>query len=490
MKGRSRVRIALASGFVTSVLVAIVACTATLQGTLALITGPDNGFTQSPQPTSLRVQLIAANGVATTLAQTALPAPNGVSLPAQPSTGIDTLQVTGFDEKGDAVVSGATIPLALDQLSGITLNLFMQRTGQFSRLPSADGGTATLDMAPSEKPLLTTLYSRYLLISDGTGKSNATQLYDTLTWQVLPAPPPLPLNPLSMAYLSSYTGLDAGTDASTSFAAILTLGEGGTSMWLDLTDSVSVDAEVTFEAGLAATGFSFADVAGGQSVVDSDDGSVFIVGGTRSKGLPSATVLHVSASGVLQWLKLDVARLGAAATYVTGTGLYVFGGNPRLDGGATGAGGELLPANASAVQELTNVPADTATGAAAVMLDSSNILLAGGVTAGGAPAPVRLFSVASSGAVTAADTGGLTLPATLSIAQAFTLAPSTAPGGWSAMVVGTEASGVTSAYRVSKEGVAFVPFRVPRTHAQAIVLPNGSVGLVGGDATTLESFIP
>lgn len=489
MKARSRLRIALATAFVTSTVVAIMACTMTLQGTLALITGPDNGFTQSPQPTSLLVQLVASSGQVTTIAEAGLPATN-LSLPPQSSINIESLRITGLDDKGDAVVSGSTIPLALDQLSGITLNLFMQRIGQFSRLPSADGGTGTLDIVPSERPLLTTLYSRYLLISDGTGKSNATQLYDTLTWQVLPAPPALPINPLSVAYLANYTGVDGSTDASTSFAALLTLGEGGVSTWLDLSDSVSVDAEVTFEAGAAATGFSFADVAGGQSVIDSDDGSVFIVGATRAKGAPTATILHVTANGLLQWFKLNVARLGAAATYVSGSGLYVFGGNPSQDGGAQGAGAEALLGSASSVTSLTNVLADTTTGAAAVMLDTANILLVGGVTAKGTPAPVRLYGVTRKGALTAGDAGGLTLPVTLSMAQSFTLAPTSAPAGWSAMVIGTESSGVTSAYRVGRDGVAFVPFRVPRSHAQAIVLPNGSIGVVGGDATTMESFIP
>ena len=175
---------------------------------------------------------------------------------------------------------------------------------------------------------------------------------------------------------------------------------------------------------------------------------------------------------------------------MSGSGLYVFGGNPSQDGGAQGAGAEALLGSASSVTSLTNVLADTTTGAAAVMLDTANILLVGGVTAKGTPAPVRLYGVTRKGALTAGDAGGLTLPVTLSMAQSFTLAPTSAPAGWSAMVIGTESSGVTSAYRVGRDGVAFVPFRVPRSHAQAIVLPNGSIGVVGGDATTMESFIP
>jgi hypothetical protein len=488
MTRRARIRAGVGLGVVASI---VLACTATLQGGVALITGPDDGFAQNPQPTRLRFQLIT-DGQATTVATTSLPTMNGVAIPPESSATIDTLQVTGFDEAGDAVVSGSTIPLSLDQLSGITLNLFVQRTGQFSRLPSGDGGTALLAFPASTKPILTTVYSRYLLISDGTGKSATTQLYDTLNWQVLPAPPPLPINPLSVAYLAGYTGSDAAADATASFAALLTLGQDGASSWLDLTDSVSAEASVTFEASVPDGG-SFSAVAGGQSVIDSDDGSVYIVGATRQTGAPTKAILHVTSTGVLQALSLSVARLGAAATYVPTQGLFVFGGNAETDGGAAVAGAEVLPNGTAVATALPGIPADTTTGAGAVALDSTSILLAGGVTAKGASAPVRLYSVAGvTGNTPTVEAGAPppALPVTLAMAQVFALQPTRATSGWSAMVVGSEASGATSAYEISARAVTAVPFRVPRSHAEAIVLPNGSIGLVGGDATTLESFIP
>jgi hypothetical protein len=490
MNRRPRLRIALASAVVGSTVVAAVACNTTLQGTLSLITGPDDGFAQDPKPTSLKVQLIdLTSGVTTTVAEAGLPATNGVTVPPQGSTDVDIVQVTGFDQDGSAVVSGSTIPLALDQLTDITLNLFVQRTGQFSRLPSGDGGTATLSTPASTKPILTTLYSRYLLISDGTGKSGATQLYDTLTWQLLPGPPSLQINPLSVAYVDQYTGADAASDAATSIAAIFSIGAKGTYKWLDLTDSVSVDAEVTFDAAVPAGG-ALADVAGAESVIDGDDGSVYIVGATRTTGAPTQSVLHVTVTGQLQWYNLNVPRLGAAATYVRTVGLYVFGGNVAGDAGA-GTGGELLAVGNSVFEPLTNLPVDTTKGAGAVaLLDTANVLLAGGVNAKGKAAPVRMFSVGVGIMAPEEDAGSAMLPVKYTIAQLFGLTPKSAPNGWSAIVVGSTASGVTSAYKLTPEGATLVPFKVPRSHAQAIVLPNNSLALVGGDATTMESFIP
>jgi len=491
MTRRARIRAGVGLGVVTSI---VVACTATLQGGLTLITGPDDGLTQLPVPTHLRVQLVV-NGQTTIVSEAGFPATNGITLPSQSSATIDTLTVVGFDDAGDAVVSGSTIPISLDQLSGITLNLFVQRTAQFSRLPSGDGGTAFLATPPSTKPILTTIYSRYLMIADGTGKSAATQLYDTLTWNVLAAPPPLPLKPLSIAFVPGFTGSDAAADATAGFAALLTLGVDGSAAWLDLTDSVSADAEVTLEASVPDGG-SFSAVAGGQSVFDSDDGSLFVVGATRTTGAPTAAILHVTSTGVLQAFSLNVARRGAAATYVPGKGLLVFGGNAATDAASEMTGAELLPNGSSLATVLKNIPLDTTTGAGASALDSSDVLLAGGIMAGGAAAPTRLYHVGDLTGTTTmtlkltAEAAPPMLPVKLALAQAFTLAPNGTKSAWSAMIVGTETSGVTSAYELNASTVTAVPFRVPRAHAQAITLPNGSIGVVGGDATTLESFIP
>jgi hypothetical protein len=491
MRNRPKRRIASVVAALGCAFVAAAACSNTVQGTLNLVTGPDDGFAATPKPTSLIVQLISVpGGDATTIGETSLPAPAGLALPPEDPNATNIVRVTGFDEKGDAVVSGSSVPFQLGEITGATLNLFVQRTGQFSRLPSIDGGTATLPAPPSSTPLLAS-YSEFLLIADGTGKAATTQVYDTFAWGLAAGGPVLSIPPLSLAYVDSYTGPDAAADAST-ISALLTLGANGKGNWLDLTDSVSVDAEFSAEAS-APPGGSFADVAGGQSIVSADDGSVYIVGATRRTGAATASILHVESNGVLDWATLKTPRLGAAAAYVPGAGLYVFGGNVVADGsagpdGSTEDGAELIQKGFNVPSPL-GIPFDSTTGAGAVALDTTHVLLAGGVTATGNASPVRLYTTGS-----LVDGGPplmtSSLPVTFVTAQAFALSGVGDTNDFAAVVVGTEASGVTSAYKLTASRATLLPFRVPRSNAQAIILPNGSLGVVGGDATTIESFIP
>ncbi len=608
MDARGRKRAGAALGIVTVAVLSAVACaTTTLQGTLAIVTGPDNGFLVSPQPNLLVADFVASNGTSTTTtfaAETRLPTDGGLSLPSQPGGNVDIIQLTGLDDAGDAVVSGSTIPIALDQLSGITVNVFVQRSGQFSRLPSIEGGTAAIIDLPSHVPLLTTLYDRYLLIADGTGKSTVTQLYDTLTWSTEPLPPCLGQPALSLAFVNSYTGTDAAIEASTPVAALLQVGPGGAAGWLDITDSTGCgldggaasDAMVTSDA-MAPDGGAFIQVAGGQTVTTPNNS--YVVGPTRASGGATNGVLRISPSGVLSWTALKHPRQGAAAAYLPNagnySGIYVFGGIPATDGGQPDAadGVEFVSDTYGLAPGLvaTPLPFDTTTGAGAVALDSNTILLAGGVTADGKPAPVRVYTVledagptnvcaghtapvdagtpadagvdapldaeldahredahpdagvdahhatvdagpdahggdatrdahradaahdatlaqdahnadasdppdaheagsvdAASGALT--SSGFPELPVTFVTAQAFAISPPSAKQGPSALVIGTTADGVTSAYRLTCSSVTQVRFKATRTNAQAIVLPNNSLAVVGGDSGTMESFIP
>jgi hypothetical protein len=528
-RARGRARAGAALAVVALAVIAAVACSSTtLQGTIAIITGPDDGFTMAPEPVRLAVQFINSNGVATLAGETKLPSDGGLTLPTQPGANVDIIQVTGFDDAGDAVVSGATIPIALDQLSGITLNVFAQRTGQFARLPSSDGSAAATVNLPGPVPLLTTLYGRYLLIADGTGKSTNVQLYDVLTWSTEPAPPCLAIPSVSLASVETYTGSDAAPDAATTIAALLELGANGKAVWLDITDSTACgpDGSVASEASAPDSG-QFALAAGGQTVIvpaPSGSGLIFtnsyIVGGTRPAtdgGKPTTEVLRISPSGVLSWANLHVPRLGAAATSVPaspngGSGIYVFGGTAPTDAGGdakpTQTGVEFIsdnsamPTFSAAVIPGAGLAPDTTTGAGAVTLTASNtsatILLAGGVMADGKPAPVRVVTFGADagfgGTADAGDGGSWPqLPVTYVSTQVFALAPPTSTQHGSVIVIGTERSGATSAY-ILTEGSASalaVPFKQARTNAQAIILPNGSLAVVGGDAGgTMESFIP
>jgi len=479
----------MALGASTYALAAAAACSNTVQGTLALVTGPDDGFAQTPKPTSLIVQLIGPDAT-TKVASVALPTDAALTLPPEPTSNIDIIQVTGFDDADAAVVSGTSLPFDLGAVTSATLNLFVQRTGQFSRLPSADGGTATLGTVPSASPLLTTYFSQFLLIADGTGKSAATQVYDTFLWQVASAAPTLPIAPLSIAYVDGYTGTDAATDAG-SVAAFLTLGANGSASWLNLTDSTSVDAALAFDAmapqNVAVPG-DFSAVAGGQTIY-TQSGMSYIVGATRLTGPPTPGILRISPTGVLSWANLVHARLGAAATYVEGQGLYVFGGSAASDGGSGAAGIESLSDIQFSATVVASVPTDTTKGAGALALDDGSVLLVGGVLGNRQPAPVRLYSPTFLGGGGDAGSAWASLPVTFVSTQVFGLTATTSPGGASAVVVGTESSSATSAYLLTPMTAKLIPFRVPRSNARALILPNGSLGVVGGDSGTLESFI-
>ena len=122
----------------------------------------------------------------------------------------------------------------------------------------------------------------------------------------------------------------------------------------------------------------------------------------------------------------------------------------------------------------------------------TEILLAGGLTSTGAGAGVRLFNTTTCSFETpwlgpglAADGGGS--EAAFSQAQAFLLDPT------HVVVVGTEkGSGTLSAYELTQGGKGNpaipVTFRAPHSLANAIILPNGSLAVVGGSAT-MESYI-
>ncbi len=82
------------------------------------------------------------------------------------------------------------------------------------------------------------------------------------------------------------------------------------------------------------------------------------------------------------------------------------------------------------------------------------------------------------------------LPKTFVTAQVYALTSPPAQSGYSAIVIGTEKSGASSAYILTPTSVTPVTFRATRTHAASALLPNGSLAVVGGTSGTLESFIP
>jgi hypothetical protein len=434
------------------------------QGTIQILT-VDDPFTGPPAATEILVEGIAyddggLDGAVTTLAEGPLSSAT-LDLGTYDETTTESLRVTATDSAGTRVAWGETLPLELGAVSGLTLGVFVQRTGALSRLPSplSDGRPA---------PLLSVLGGRYIFVAGGTdGTSNqTTNLYDLVSWSPLAAPPTFNFVPESLAVAQ--------------LAALAVSSTGA--IWLSLSSADSADAAVP--AG--GTSAAWADISGGATITSTDQSTSFIVGATRTSGAPTSAVLIVSSTGVLTWATLTTPRLGATAAWLDGYGLVIEGGNVTAD--STASGVELLAAGSTEALAMA-YPIDTTTGAGMTALDGSHLLVVGGATdpaTGGAAA--RVFTVPCKTTACAAAPWSAALPTPLTFAQAFAIDAS------SAFVVGEDAKGAMHAYRLSATAAVEVPFRVPRSHARAVRLPLGSPGAgpiaVVGGATNIESFLP
>lgn len=461
--------------------------------TIDLVTDEEAGtFTQDPVPTTLQIDeaLYAGDGGVTvsTLVDATLPAAT-INLGNQ-SEGTDAiLTVSGIAPNGQTVVYGASVLLDFGLLSGTTVPIFVQRTGQFARLPGTLSDQRT-------SPLLAVFNGDTLLIAGGDQAewSMDTQLYDFTQLAAYSSPPSLPEAPQSIAFQGTVSWLFDG-DAGNYF---------------DFSDSY----EGPFS--LPSGGGSFADVAGGATVVDPATGNEYIVGATRTSGNPSKYVLEVVPTdtsdtaypyGNPHWVTLGTPRLGAAAVWIAAQNeLAIIGGNTQEDAGVgieVIGGGSTVTADSTAL----SFPADLTSGAGGVVLDGGatlEVLLVGGVNPsldaglsdaddGGAPGPDAAVGSPIGTGLRVVDLScesscapmpwGPSLPLPLVSAQAFTTT------GASVLIVGNDASGVTHVFTATSSSITEIPTRVPHTNARAITSPTGTVLVVGG-SSQIESFTP
>jgi hypothetical protein len=237
------------------------------------------------------------------------------------------------------------------------------------------------------------------------------------------------------------------------------------------------------------SGYSFADVAGGQTIYDATDGYVFVVGATRTTGSPTAAVLKIDTNdtsnatyvtGNLSWLTLSAPRLGASACWVDTRGLVVGGGN------ATAGGIEII-ANGQTTGTQLAYPPDPSSGSGMSTLDDQEfVLMAGGVTPTGTDAGIRDFDLGC-GTNCTPTVWGTALPEPLTSSYVFTFDAA------DAFLVGSEpGSGLTHTFTLNSGGATEVPTKVPHTNAAAIVSPMlSSILFFGGSAGgEIESFTP
>jgi hypothetical protein len=433
------------------------ACSSQVSGTIALITGTGaTTFTQTPLPTTLTITATDADGGVTVLSTSALPGTGDVTLPDQSTSVTAAITASATDDAGNTVIWGESLPVEFDNLEGVTLDIFVQRTGQLAVLPNPLSASVA-------SPLLCILDGRFVLATGGSvvAEQEATQVYDLLTWTPLESPPALPVAPLSLACTGTQALLLNGTN----------------STFYDFSDS-------SYTQATAPTGGNFAEVTGGGSV-PTPDGSTFIVAATNPTLGMTVSVLYMDSQENMVFAQLQNERSGAAATFVpttdslAGLGLVVIGGSgsaPAL---------EVLAESAAQATSLTQFPPDSTVGAGATALDSKHILVAGGVDAMTKKDPgVRVYNlscVPDGGTANCAPTPWNAPMVTMPSAQAFAI------NATSAFVVGNDASNNTHAYKVTATSATEITFNVPRKGATAVQLPTGPVAVVGGDVT-MESF--
>jgi hypothetical protein len=461
MGGVSRLSLLLSAALAGGAVPVCAACHSVDNGTIQIITDEDAGtFSRTPALTELQVTAVASADASSVLATAQLPTSTIDLGQLSESDPVVSLNITGFDSSKTARVFGATLPLQYAALAGQTIPIFVQRKGELALLPGPLSDSR-------QAPVLSVIQGEFLLVAGGSEPSLAstTQLFDFGGFSAYAAPPKLPAVPESMALSGTVTWLIGATGA--------TYFDFGSSAYLAVS---------------APAGGSFADVAGGATVIDSN-GAQYVVGGTRTTGAPSAMVLKIDPSnasdasypyGKPSWIKLSTPRLGAAAAWVVTRGLVVAGGNTS-DGGP---GVEIVSTDFASSSALP-FPADESFGAAAAALDARHVLLAGGISPSFQDPGVRAIDLDCAPSVLATCvTSWGSLPFVLASAQTF---------AWAAtdgLVVGNEfASGDTHVFRLSPKSATEVPTRVPHKNARAVWSPVGSIVLFGG-ANALESFVP
>jgi hypothetical protein len=379
---------------------------------------------------------------------------------------VSTLVVQGLDASGKTLVYGQSIPIQYGTLESSTLPIFVQRTGELARLPS--------NLSDSRQaPLLSPVQGQYLFVGGGSESSVATttSLFDFGSLTPLTPSPTMPFAPATVAFAGPYALL---VDSA--------MPNGAT--YYDFTSNTQ-GTQLT-----PPMGGSFVDIAGGQVIIG-DSGVEYVVGATRTTGMPTDAVLVIDTAnssnsqyitGNLTWAHLSDKRLGASAAWVSGRGLVVTGGS------ATAHGVEVLSPSATQGAALPYAP-DPSVGAGSGYLPSQKLLLvAGGLGPGGADAGVRTVDPACASNCT--PTPWAALPVPVGNAQMFSFVASVSSSNpASGIVFGSDAMGTTHAFLLTSTAATEVPTKVPHKNARVSISPLGSILVVGG-ASEIESFYP
>ncbi|MBI2391946.1 MAG: hypothetical protein HYV09_20310 [Deltaproteobacteria bacterium] len=271
---------------------ALSACSEDPDPFVIAVRGPLGGkaFDGTPAVTQVELRVRASDGVERLVSK--VPASEGsLEVPDSAKSGIGALTLAGLADDGAIVAYGRTPPLELSGLAGqptLALTIFVQRVREIAPM-------VALTAAPA-KPLCAALGGRYLVVADAS--STNADVVDLLDLTAL-REAPFTTAPATLA---------------TAGARMLALDAAGSATLLDVAQS----AQGTPTPPAGAT---FAEVAGGATVLD-DTGGAWIVGPTRVAP-PSDLVLRLDPTGTLVARRLTRARSAAAATWVPGRGLVI-----------------------------------------------------------------------------------------------------------------------------------------------------------------------
>jgi hypothetical protein len=424
--------------------------------TISVTTGGESDtFTRDPAVTTLEIDAVDRTDASTPLADASYPA-QSIDLGNPSQSLVASLQLTGKDSAGNAVVWGAAPFAELGAFNGTTVPLFVQRKGEFARMPGAIADART-------SPLLA-VTARAVYFAGGSISGATT---------------PPPTGGYDLLALNGFSTIFAANRAARSFALIQLATEtqdGDLALGL-LIDDAGADLFGLATQELYSTdsftkyfpsGMSWSDLAGGATVVSPDDGSVYILGPSKTDA-PSRLTLKFPTSGNGSTIS-GAQRQGAAVAWAPKRGVFVYGGS------ATEVGAELIIDTASVAQ--SQIASDPTQGLAAIALDDNTMLLAGTKDV---PHTIDLSCTKD---CVPAQWGQNALPFALTSPSLFAL------GGGAFLIVGDDPNGNTTAFRLTatKQPEERKP-KIARSGARAIQTQTGSIILVGGGSSTPESYV-
>jgi hypothetical protein len=407
-------------------------------------------WTETPTATSVVVERVSArDGTREPLASAAAP----LETASLGRGAVGHVEVSGYTDAAERVMFGRSLSLDPSGLAGVSLDVFVARSGSFSRPPGHLQGSAPAALGQI-------VLGRHLYAFAAQNEQVAVSGYDFGVFR--PHAPSATLRcPASPCRFES---------VAVNGSRVLALG-GTWAIWFDLQTGQSGD--VALPAGLT----SFGEVSGGEAIT-SNDGDAYIVGATR-EGTPSTAVLRLDTSGVLQVARLVSPRAGAAAAWLPDRGLLVLGGS------STAGRAELLAKGAGAFIPLAGPP-DATVGAA--LLPSGGRVVRVGGSRDGAPAPTVELALDCADECAELE---LPVPVPLHEAKGYAIDDE----DW--LLVGRGPAAETQAVRWRDGGLAEVPLRDRRRGAFSLRAPTGHVLVAGGElmsdgtsATTVELFTP